>query len=89
MSYPTTSEFTHVPWALKAFDKVQEIKPGETREVKLELDKYAVSYWEDRFNCWVIEAGEYGIRVGPSSETAALVGSFTVDKATAFEWNGL
>lgn len=81
---------THVPWALKAFDKVSDIAPGETRDVKLTLDKYAVSYWEDRYGKWVVEPGTYSLKVGPSpGDDGAVKGTFIVTKNHAFEWNGL
>ncbi|KZT03376.1 glycoside hydrolase family 3 protein [Laetiporus sulphureus 93-53] len=89
VSMPTTSELTHPPLALKAFVKVKDVKPGESREVVLKLDKYAVSYWEERIGRWVVERGEYGVRVGRSSamEELGLVARFRVEKG--FEWNGL
>ena len=74
---------------LKAFAKVKDIKPGETREVKLSLDKYAVSYWEARIGSWSIDAAEYTVSVGPSSDKFPLSGKFKIGAATSFEWNGL
>lgn len=89
ISHPTTSEVTHPPAILKAFKKEVEIKPGESRSVEFDLDKYAVSYWEERINKWTIETGEYGVKVGPSSDNLPLVGSVVLEKVDAFEWNGL
>ena len=69
--------------------KVKDVKPGESRKVALKLDKYAVSYWEERIGRWVVERGEYGVRVGRSSavEELGLAATFRVEKG--FEWNGL
>lgn len=72
---------------LKAFAKVRDLEPGKNEKVILRLDKYAVSYWEERIARWAVDAGEYKVRVGSSSENLPLEGSFKVVKG--FEWNGL
>ncbi|EIN07857.1 hypothetical protein PUNSTDRAFT_121061 [Punctularia strigosozonata HHB-11173 SS5] len=78
---------THPPLQLRAFSKVRDLGPGETRAVELSLDKYTVSYWEERIGRWVVEKGDYLIRVGPSSDALLLEDKLTLDKS--FEWNGL
>ncbi|THH14189.1 hypothetical protein EW146_g6124 [Bondarzewia mesenterica] len=83
---PATSEVTHPPLALKAFDKVT-LTSGERKTVKLLLDKYAVSYWNERLERWTVEKGRYKVWVGTSSEDLPLVNSFVIEQA--FEWNGL
>ena len=89
ISLPTTSELTHPPLMLKAFAKVANLAPGKSEVAKLTLDKYAVSYWEDRIACWVVESGVYRVRVGTSSAPSALTlaAEFKVEKG--FEWNGV
>lgn len=89
VAYPATSELTHPPLLLRAFKKVHDLQPGESRSVSLELDKYAVSYWEDRVRAWTVESGEYGVFAGPSSDNLPLKGIIALGKADAFEWNGL
>ncbi|KDQ59962.1 glycoside hydrolase family 3 protein [Jaapia argillacea MUCL 33604] len=87
VTLPTTSDLTHPPLMLKAFAKVRDLAPGASKVVELPLDKYAVSYWEDRIGSWVVESGWYGVRVGASCEKMVLEGGFSVQKG--FEWNGL
>ncbi|OBZ75783.1 putative beta-glucosidase I [Grifola frondosa] len=89
VALPATSELTHPPLMLKAFAKVVDLAPGQSTVVALALDKYAVSYWEERIARWVVESGVYIIRVGKSSapEDLVLSGEFVVEKG--FEWNGL
>ncbi|KAI0761860.1 beta-glucosidase [Irpex lacteus] len=89
VTLPTTSELTHPPLQLKAFAKVKDIAPGKTETVTLKLDKYAVSYWEERVKRWVVEKGEYRVRVGPSSAPQDLVLEKALVLKTGFEWNGL
>ena len=89
ISFPTTSDLTHPPASLKAFTKLHDLNPGESREVKFNLDKYAVSYWEARVGSWSVDVGEYRVAVGSSSDRLPLVGTIKVDASVAFEWNGL
>ena len=89
LSFPTTSDLTHPPRILRGFAKAKDVKPGESKQVTVKLDKYAVSYWEERIDRWNVESGEYAITVGPNSEDLPLKGSVTIEKGDAFEWNGL
>ncbi|KIJ29147.1 glycoside hydrolase family 3 protein [Sphaerobolus stellatus SS14] len=85
-SIPKTSPLTQVPRALKGFKKVA-LKPGESITVKITLDKYAVSYWEERIDSWLAEAGEYTVYAAASSEDVRDTATFVIDEE--FEWNGL
>lgn len=87
VSMPATSDLTHPPLLLRAFRKVKDLQPGQSEKVTLALDKYAVSFWEDRIGRWVVEKGEYGVKVGSSCDDLPLDGRFVVKKG--FEWNGL
>lgn len=88
--YVALPKLTGVPQPekqLRAFAKVKDIKPGATEVVKLELTKYAVSYWNESSAKWRSDSGEYGIYVGTSSADLPLEASFTVKDS--FEWSGL
>ncbi|KAH7919491.1 glycoside hydrolase family 3 protein [Leucogyrophana mollusca] len=87
VAMPTTTDLSHPPLLLRAFTKVKDLQPGESKKVTLSLDKYAVSYWENRITRWVVEKGEYGVRVGAGSDNLPLQANFTIVKG--FEWNGL
>ncbi|KAG6808238.1 hypothetical protein H0H93_000386, partial [Arthromyces matolae] len=87
VAQPSTSELTHPPLQLRAFTKVHDLQPGTSQRVQLPLDKYAVSYWEERFSTWAVEKGVYGIKVGSSSDALNLESTFEISKG--FEWNGL
>lgn len=89
VSLPTTSDLTHPPLMLKKFAKITDLAPGKSTTVTLELDKYAVSYWEDRISRWVVESGEYLVRVGKSSASQDLTLAATIAIEKGFEWNGL
>ncbi|KAF5369139.1 hypothetical protein D9757_011062 [Collybiopsis confluens] len=86
VSLPSTPEYTHPARQLKGFHKV-DLKAGESKTIEILLDKYAVSYWDDKINSWVVERGVYGIDIGVSSDDIRLSGSLELKKG--FEWNGL
>ncbi|KAG8958297.1 hypothetical protein FRC03_009268 [Tulasnella sp. 419] len=87
ITLPSTSLLTHPELQLRAFSKIHDIAPGETKTASLKLDKYAVSYWDDKKSTWVAEKGEYVVSVGTAVDDLPLVGQFTVEKQ--FEWVGL
>jgi beta-glucosidase len=62
---------------LKAFAKV-ELGPGEEREVRLELDARAFSYYDPERHDWVLEPGEFELRVGSSSRDIRLRAQVTL-----------
>ncbi len=87
MSLPKTSHLTHPPLQLRGFAKVRDLQPGKTEKITVKLDKYAVSYWDDKIECWVVEKGEYEVKVGTSSEALELGGNLGLERG--FEWSGL
>lgn len=87
ITMPTTSDLSHPPLMLKAFAKVYDLEPCKSKKVELRLDKYAISYWEERISRWVVERGVYGVRLGPRSDRLPLEGTFKIIEG--FEWNGL
>jgi len=54
------------PKELKAFGKVM-LRPGESANVSVTLDREAFAYWDDARHAWVAEEGVYTILVGGSS----------------------
>ncbi|GFZ33778.1 glycosyl hydrolase [Clostridium zeae] len=62
---------------LKAFKKVF-LEFGETKLVKLSLNKEDLSFYNDKENKWVCEAGEFKVLVGSSSSDIKLDKVFTI-----------
>jgi beta-glucosidase len=54
------------PQELKAFTKVR-LAPGESRRVRLTLDRRAFAVWDVARGSWAVEPGTYEVRVGSSS----------------------
>ncbi|MBR2115545.1 MAG: glycoside hydrolase family 3 C-terminal domain-containing protein [Alistipes sp.] len=52
---------------LKGFAKV-ELAAGETKSVKFEIEKEALSFFDDKQHCWVAEPGEFEALIGAASD---------------------
>ncbi|KAG8625687.1 hypothetical protein KVT40_006088 [Elsinoe batatas] len=71
---------------LKDFVKVG-LKPDESRECCLLLDKYAVSVYDGQEGCWMAQQGAYKVTVGLSSvDIRAEVG---FELAKTVQWRGV
>ncbi|MGO9641733.1 MAG: glycoside hydrolase family 3 C-terminal domain-containing protein [Candidatus Acidiferrales bacterium] len=68
---PGTAVVPEPPKQLKGFAKV-DLKPGETKHVKLSLDARAFSYWNVKTHAWAILPGAVKIMVGGSSRDLPL-----------------
>ncbi len=66
---------------LKAFKKVW-LNPGETKEIKLALNKRAFAFYNVNINDWCVESGEFDILVGASSADIRLSATVNVSGAT-------
>ena len=51
---------------LKGFERI-ELEPGASGEVRIALDTRAFSYWSVQLRRWVVEGGQFVLRVGTSS----------------------
>jgi len=56
---------------LKGFAKV-ELAPGESRELRIELDEHALDYWNTDLHTWASEGGDFLLQVGSSSRDIRL-----------------
>jgi len=63
---------------LRAFERVA-LDPGETKKVSFELKNEDFSYWDESKKDWSIEAGEFEIMIGSSSEDIRLKASLTIN----------
>ena len=62
---------------LKGFAKVY-LKPGETKQVRLSLDKRSFAFYDPYRKEWIAEAGEFEILVGGSSQDIRLRGKMVL-----------
>ncbi|WP_433727096.1 glycoside hydrolase family 3 C-terminal domain-containing protein [Actinoplanes sp. CA-051413] len=62
---------------LRAFTQVA-LGPGESAPVTLTLGARAFAFWHEAARNWVVEGGEFGVRVGASSRDIRLTGTVTL-----------
>jgi beta-glucosidase len=58
---------------LKGFLKIS-LKPGETKDASIRLDRRAFSYYDVNSKQWIAEPGDFGILVSSSAEQVELQG---------------
>jgi len=63
---------------LKGFEKVH-LTRGQTKNVSIDLDARAFSYWDTAAHKWTIDPGKFVIRVGDSSEDTPLSAELTLN----------
>lgn len=83
----SSTKLTHPLRTLRGYAKTKELAPGESVEVVVSLDKYALSYWCTVENRWKIEKGIYGIVAGACAEDTQLAAQVEVAQTTY--WDGL
>jgi len=66
---------------LKGFVKVY-LNAGESKRVSIPIDARSLSYFAPGKTSWIVDAGSYAIRVGPSSATLPLVKNLTAPALT-------
>ncbi len=66
------------PKELKEFAKV-ELKPGETKTVKVQLDKRAFAIWQTEMHDWYVPSGDYEISAAASSRDIRLIAKVNVE----------
>ncbi|MFC4032447.1 glycoside hydrolase family 3 C-terminal domain-containing protein [Streptomyces polygonati] len=76
------------PKELKAFAKVQ-LKPGQTRTVRLTLDSDALRVWDSGAHDWTVLDGRYPLYVGQSSADTPLTGAVTVRRTIGTQYVAL
>lgn len=57
---------------LAAFEKV-ELEAGETKHLRIGLDKYAVGYFDTSLGRWIAEEGRFEVLVAASAEDVKYV----------------
>ena len=56
---------------LKGFAKVS-LKPGESKDVEISIDRRALSFWDETTNGWKVEPGKFTILLGNASDNLTL-----------------
>lgn len=70
---PLGSSVPRPPQELKAFQKVP-LQPSESKRVEIQFGPEAFRFWHPEKKAWIVEPGEFEIRVGASSRDIRLRG---------------
>ena len=73
---------------LKAFRK-ERLAVGESKIVKLTLDKYSLSFWSEEVGQWKAEAGEFVVILATSSNPKDEVARRSFQLSESFFWTGV
>ena len=71
---------------LKAFAKIA-LKPGESKTVTLTLNRESLAFFDESIRQWVVEAGEFEVLVGSSSQDIRLASRFRQRQTAKFGGN--
>ncbi len=71
---------------LVGFAKTDLLQPNETASVRLSIHRNRLAAFDTDASSWVIEAGNYTVRVGASSADIRQEGTFNVAKSETLEW---
>ena len=63
---------------LAAFAKTETLEPGENQLLSLSFDLRSLASYREEDACYVLEAGEYILRLGNSSRNTMIIGSVMV-----------
>ena len=65
---------------LRAFAKTRELAPGEKQTLTLRIEAASLASYCAECSCWLLEAGEYVLRVGNSSRNTVAAAVITLDQ---------
>jgi hypothetical protein len=68
LSFPD-SEPGQPPVLLRGFDKVKDLRPGETRQARFRLRNKDLAVWSVERQCWIRPEGTLRVRVGSDSRS--------------------
>ena len=66
--------------ALASFAKTDELLPGETAELALSFDLRDLASYDETRACWILEVGDYVLRLGNSSVDTQVVSAVHLDR---------
>ncbi|KAJ7046512.1 glycoside hydrolase family 3 protein [Mycena alexandri] len=86
VSYPDIGITTPV-YQLKGFAKAKDVAAGASLKLDINLNKYALAFWDSPKDAWRVAPGTYVIHVGASSEDFRLHGELKLTQGLT--WKGL
>ncbi|MCB9504083.1 MAG: glycoside hydrolase family 3 C-terminal domain-containing protein [Deferribacteres bacterium] len=63
---------------LRGFAKTNELKPGESQTIAIKLKSMDLASFDETTSSWIVEPGDYQIKIGSSSKKIGQTASFKV-----------
>ncbi|GFP77431.1 glycoside hydrolase family 3 C-terminal domain-containing protein [Clostridium fungisolvens] len=70
---------------LAGYAKTDELAPGESQVLKISYNTKDMAYYNEKQAAYILDAGDYVIRVGKSSRNTSIAGIVKLDKKTVTE----
>ena len=70
---------------LLTYEKTRTLAPGESEEIELFVPAHELAEYQENSAAYVVEAGDYYLRVGNSSRNTRIVGKITVPESIVTE----
>ena len=70
---------------LRAFDKTTLLEPGQSEELAFTIEPKDYASFDTARTSWIVEAGEFEVKIGASSTDIKKTGTFTISKEIVVE----
>mgnify|MGYP003292895658 CR=1 FL=1 len=70
-----------------AFAKTAQLEPGQTEELELTFDLRELSSYRERDGAFILDSGDYVLRLGDSSRNTCPVAVLALEKETVVSWH--
>ena len=70
-----------------AFAKTAALEPGKTEELELTFDLRELSSYRERDGAFILDSGDYVLRLGDSSRNTCPVAVLALEKETVVSWH--
>jgi beta-glucosidase len=70
---------------LRGFEKTSQLEPGQAEELKFSLKPGDYASFDEVRSAWIVEPGEYEIKVGTSSRDILITKKFTIKEEIVVE----
>lgn len=73
--------------SLAAFAKTAQLEPGQTEELELTFDLRELASYRERDGAFILDSGDYVLRLGDSSRNTCPVAVLALEKETVVSWH--
>lgn len=70
---------------LRTFDKTSLLEPGQSQEIEFTIQPKDYASYDSERSSWIVEAGEFEVKIGASSTDIRLIDRFTIPEEIVVE----